>query len=392
MYHVRATRSNGVGARLDATRFKLLIENGKIEWRDRQPKLWILASRHSGDNTQLMAIAGALGWPTEIKRLFYRWHEELVRIAGLASLSAVDASRSSPIGPPWPDVILSAGRSTEAVARWIKRHGNPAAKIVFVGTPWASPECFDLVITTPQYGLPQAHNILHLPLPVHSVTPERLAEEGQRWAGRLTHLPERRIAVLVGGASGPYTFSRDAAIRLASAANRMANERNAALLVTTSARTPATAASALENAITAPACIFHYAPDAPDNPFFAFLDLADEVIVTADSISMLAEASATGKPVWLFDIEDGQQSMRAEEGHDPLPPIGWRGKSLETTAFRALMRLTPPRWSRDLRVVHRGATKQRLAQWLGEEPLSRATPAQQNLEAAAARIRGLFGL
>lgn len=357
------------------------------------PRLWILASRHSGDNTQLNAIAAALGWPTEVKRLFYRAHEVLVRIAGLASLAAVDAARSSPVAPPWPDVILSAGRSTEAVARWIKRHGNRDVRTVFVGTPWADPRHFDLVITTPQYRLPEAPNILHLPFPAHSVTPERLAAEQAIWAPRLAHLPEPRMALLVGGPSGPYTFSTDAAARLGREASRMAAARGAALLVTTSARTPPAAAEALVRAITVPFHLFRYGDDG-GNPFFAYLALSEEVIVTGDSVSMLSEACAAEKTVWLFDIEDGPQAMRAEEGRDPLPPIFWRGRTLETTAFRLLMNHAPPRWSRDLRVVHRLALGEGHARWLGDGsdlPALAAAP-PDGVTMAASRIRELFGL
>ena len=369
------------------------MKNKDIPDRQSQPpRLWILASRHSGDNTQLNAIAAALGWPTEVKRLFYRPCEELVRIAGLASLSAVDKARSSPLAPPWPDVILSAGRSTEAVARWIARHGNRNVRTVFVGTPWADPSQFDLVITTPQYRLPEAPNILHLPFPAHSVTPERLAAEAAIWKPRLAHVPGPHIALLVGGPSGPYTFSPSAAQRLGHQASRMAAERGASLLVTTSARTPPAAAEALIGAVSVPFHVFRYG-DAGGNPFFGFLALADEVIVTGDSVSMLSEALAAGKPVSLFDIEDGCQAMRAEEGGEPLPPIFWRGKSLETTAFRLLMRHAPPRWSRDLRVVHRKALETGRVRWLGEPaPVVAGELPPDGLALAAARIRGLFGL
>lgn len=392
MYHVLNAGSNGDRARPDATRFNVLSEKEKVDPRRDLPSLWILASPHAGDNTQLMAVARALGWPAEVKRLAYRGHEGLVRLAGLASLSAVDRARSSPIEPPWPDVILSAGRPTEAVARWIRQHGNPAVRLVFVGTPWVQTDEFDLVIATPQYGVGEAPNVLNLPLPLHGVTEGLLRSEAQRWAQHLAHLPERRIAVLIGGSSGPYTFSPAAADRLGRAASDMARERGAALLVTTSARTPPAVTKAFEAAISVPAHIFHFDADAADNPFFAFLGLADEIVVTADSISMLAEACATEKPVWLFDIEDGPQSMRAEEGSGSLPPIGWKGKTLDTTMFRLLMRHAPPRWSRDLRIVHRAVVEQGLAQWLGgAAPARRASP-PDSVALAAARIRGLFGL
>ena len=40
------------------------------------------------------------------------------------------------------------------------------------------------------------------------------------------------------------------------------------------------------------------------NPYLGFLALADRIIVTSDSMSMLVEAVATGKPVIIFDLAD----------------------------------------------------------------------------------------
>ncbi len=339
-----------------------------------------------------MALAGALGWPYEVKHLSYRWYEEGLRLLNLATLAGLGRAASSPLVAPWPDLVIGAGRSTEAVARWIKRHGNPALRSVFIGTPWANPRDFDLVITTPQYRLAAAHNILHNALPMHSVTVAKLADEAALWARRLSHLPPPYTAVLVGGNSGPYLFRPPAAARLGAAASRIATEEGGSLLVSTSARTSHESAAALEAAITVPALFHRWRKDDGGNPFHAFLGCAARIIVTGDSISMLAEACATAKPVLLFDIEDGRQAMRAGECLNPMPPIHWRGRDLDTTAFRLLMRYAPPRWSRDLRIVQRGAVAAGLAAWLGEEPLPRRPGREADLERAVARVRQLFGL
>ena len=42
-----------------------------------------------------------------------------------------------------------------------------------------------------------------------------------------------------------------------------------------------------------------------ENPYFAYLALADAVLVTADSISMISEAAATGKPVHVLGLDGG---------------------------------------------------------------------------------------
>ncbi len=350
---------------------------------------WILQSPHSGDNTQLRAIGGALGWPVESKRLVYRGHEGLLRLFSLPTLSGVDLAASSPLEPPWPDLVICSGRGAEAVSFWLRRQ-NPRLRIVFVGTPWSEPSRFDLVLTTPQYRLPQAPNVLHNLLPVHDVTPQLLTAEAARWEARVGHLPRPFTAVLVGGSSGPYRFTPGAAQRLGREASALATAEGGSLLVTTSARTGSAASDALAAAITAPSLVHRWQPDVPDNPFHAMMGLASRIIVTADSISMMAEAVSTQKPVLLFDIEEGPYAMRADLD---APRIGWRGRNLDATVFRLLINHAPPRFSRDLRVVHRQLAAAGLVQWLGDPPPPAAPqPVADGLPRAVARIRALFGL
>ena len=307
----------------------------------------------------------------------------------LSTLAGVDLAASSPLEAPWPDLVICSGRGAESVAFWLKRQ-NPQLRIVFVGTPWSAPSRFDLVITTPQYRLPQAPNILHNLLPVHDVTPQRLAEEAARWEAKLAHLPRPFTAVLVGGASGPYRFTPGSARRLGREASALAKADGGALLVTTSARTGAAATEALQSAITAPAFFYRWQAGAQDNPFHAVLGLASRIVVTADSISMLAEAVSTRKPVLLFDIEEGAHAMRADIDSQR---IGWRGRGLDPTAFRLLINHAPPRFSRDLRVVLRQLIASGHAQWLGDPPPdAEPPPVEDGLARAVARIRGLFGL
>jgi mitochondrial fission protein ELM1 len=358
------------------------------------PRVWILQSPHSGDNTQLRALGEALGWPAEVKRLSYRRHEGVLRPFSLPTLAGVDAARSSPLSPPWPDLVICSGRGAEAVAFWLRRQ-KPELRVVFVGSPWSRLGAFDLVITTPQYRLPEAPNVLHMALPLHDATSGKLAAEARRWEPRFAHLPRPYTAVLVGGSSGPYVFIGRAAERLGRGVTDLVQAAGGSLLVTTSARTGKAAAAALSGALGAPHFLYRWQGASDDNPFHAFLGLSERIVVTADSISMLAEATAAGKPVLLFDIEDGRYSMRAEEagGEASPPPIHWRGRTLDATVFRWLINHAPARFSRDLRIVHRQLIASGRASWLGEEGAARTPPpAEDGLGLAVARIRGLFGL
>ena len=46
-----------------------------------------------------------------------------------------------------------------------------------------------------------------------------------------------------------------------------------------------------------------------DNPYFAMLGLADAIVVTGDSVNMVSEACATGKPIHVFHLEGGSRKF-----------------------------------------------------------------------------------
>jgi hypothetical protein len=271
---------------------------------------------------------------------------------------------------------------------------------VHVGRSWAPFTLFDLVIAAPQYRLPPRPNLLPLAGPLHRVTPQRLAEAAAAWRDRLGHLPRPWHALLVGGNSPPYRLDAAAAHRLADAANALARQSGGSLLVTTSARTPTDVADALFDALSAPGYRHRWQAETADNPYMAFLALADDFIVTGDSASMLAEACATGKPVAMFDLPRrpsvvGRLLAAAERlltGHGArknyrgMPKQqDWLARSFDRLVERgAFMPL------RDLRECHHALMASGRLHRLGEPPPQTRAEAADDMAQAVARVRALM--
>lgn len=364
------------------------------------PTIWVLPSWRAGDGSQALALAEALGWPFEVKRFRRNAIELLLAPPFAASVAGLSREDRAALGPPWPDLVISSGRENEPVARWIKDRSGGRTRLVHVGRPWGRVAAYDLVVASLQYRLPPLPNVLQNATPLHRVSRERLDAEARAWAERLAHLPRPYIAVLVGGSSGPYAFTRRTGERLAAAASALAARLGGSLLVTTSARTPEAAAEALAEGLTCPHVLFRWQRDRPDNPYFAFLGLADEVIVTADSMSMIAEACATGKPVHLFDLGTGWSSMRAPLGlPDEAAAVAkprlrdWlRDFKLSARLYRWALRWAPARVTRDIRLVHRHLVETGRAVWLGEKRPPVMTLPLDDVARATARVRALLGV
>ncbi len=359
------------------------------------PRVWLLMGHRAGDNSQVLALGEALGWPFEIKRFVYASWEKLVNLPFGGTLAGVVKSRSSVVEPPWPDLVISAGRRNEPIARWIQKRAGGAVRLVHVGRPWAPLECWDLVVTTPQYRLPDLPNVLHNETPLHRVTQERLAEAAARLAPRVADLPRPYVAVLAGGNSGPYPFDRTSGARLGRQAAALAVARGGSLLVTTSARTRPETVEALFANVSGPSYLYRFSPGADDNPYFGFLGLADALVVTGDSVSMMTEAVATGKQVYLFDTGEGVTSMRARWGPNGAVngAPSWRPSRphLKAFVYRQTMRFGPQRLTRDIRIIHRRLVESGRAAWLGEGDPPVHPPPLRDVDRAVERVRWLVG-
>ena len=343
------------------------------------PRVWLLLGHKAGDNNQVLALAEALAWPWDEKRIVYRpWELLANRLLGV-TLCGIDRGASSVLQPPWPDLVISSGRRNEPVARWIRRQA-PGVRLVHVGRPWAPLDAFDLIVTTPQYSLPSRPNVLENELPMHRLRPERLAAEAQRWRARLALLAVPRIAVLLGGNSGACVFTQQKARRLGRLVNGLARSQHGSVLVTDSARTPPGVTDAFLAELDIAVHSHGWGGPREDSPYLGYLGLAEKFVVTADSMSMIAEALFAAKPLFLFSLDDG--------------PHWWRRRynyRFNALAHRLAMAIGPRRMRRDTARIIGRLVAQGRASWLGEgKPAMSARDPVDEAGRAAAAVAALF--
>lgn len=372
------------------------------------PAIWLIDAYRAGERRQVRALAEAasqrLGWPCRTLQLGYRqpvFWPHLLRRASLAGVRRADRQQLS---APWPDLVISTGVRNEPVGRWLRQASGGHTRYVHVGRPWGRLQDFDLLVTTPQYRVPEHLTVLHNALTLHDLSAAQLTRSASGWAPRFAHLPRPWIAVLVGGNSGPYTLGLQAATQLLDQALTAASHRGGSLLVATSARTAPAVNAALRRRLAdaAPACphTLYCWGDAGDNPYPGMLALADAFVVSADSIAMLSETCATGRPVFMFDTGGMRRdAARHAPGAEALPaqtPRDWR---LGGSLFAQLMRWCPDAWSRDISLIHRALEDSGRARWLDTAGLAEVraslvrpgAPGAPDMQRALARIVALVG-
>jgi mitochondrial fission protein ELM1 len=285
---------------------------------ERQPRIWALLGHRRGDNFQVLALAQGLSLPFETRSLRYNVLRRLdKRLLGRSLVSVLPSARKW-LKPPWPDLVIGIGHRSVPVARYIRHASGGRTKLVQLGNPRLDPSHFDLVITMPQYGIPDSARVLRLPFamgsphPASTMTDEELAFLGA--------LPRPHRLMVIGGSTRNWLMTPEDMAVAASALVQRAEREGGTVIAIGSPRTEPAVIEAVRLAIGSG----HRVVNGPVPRYVTLLDDADEIHVTADSVSMLSEAVFTGKPVGMIPIQlsgRGRWHYRLSEAGLLRPPF-----------------------------------------------------------------------
>lgn len=257
---------------------------------------WVLYDGKVGTLNQCLGLADALGLEPIVKVSEGRWPWRWLPASAWPD-SVTSLRSATGFAAPWPDALIAAGRSSFAPAAALKRRLGDALVAIAVQKPRIDPKAFDIIIAAHHDDL-TGPNVMVTDGALHRVTPARLAAAAERFSPLFVDLPRPLVAVLVGGPNRHYRFSTADATLLAAQLAGLARKEGIGLAVTVSRRTPPAAIAALRSGLAGAPCHFH--DGKGDNPYLGLLALADHLLVTADSVSMVSEAAATGKPVQVI--------------------------------------------------------------------------------------------
>jgi mitochondrial fission protein ELM1 len=263
------------------------------------PSVWVLHDGKPGMASQSLGLAEATGFAFVEHELAVRppwcWLPPQLWLAPLRGVR----SGSSRLGPPWPDLVIACGRNTARPALALRRASASRTITAQIQDPGVGRDEFDILFV-PEHDRLRGPRVVTTRGALHRVTAARLAAARQRFAA-LGALPRPILSVLIGGSNRAYRLTLRRLGEIAEALAAVARTTGGAVLVTPSRRTgPAGVALLRERLAGVPAQVWD---GAGDNPYYAYLGFADALLVTADSVSMISEAAATGKPVHILELD-----------------------------------------------------------------------------------------
>ncbi|MBJ18971.1 MAG: hypothetical protein GY910_06185 [bacterium] len=362
--------------------------------RSDSPRVWLIVGEKRGDNAQIRSLARSVSWAFEEKtvRVAPEWIDGKPRVR--ASLDHLDRDHSDAFEGPWPDLVITAGRRLASVGLWIKQASGGRTRVVVIGKPRGRTEDFDLIVVAAHYVMRDAPNVARHAFPLNQVDLDALAESKRAWAGRLRLRPRPLTALMVGGPTGGLRFDVETARALLEKTLEVVDSQSGSLYVTTSRRTPPAVADWFREACPESVPLYLYRSDSAfgENPYAGLLALADDFVVTSDSLSMMVEVAQLGRPLRIHPLtRDAGPVEGALVAAGLLEALSPRMNAIPAGGgvARALSALGWPIHSRDLTAISRRLVEMRLAGWLGDPAVEPAVYHDDALERVAERIRAL---
>jgi mitochondrial fission protein ELM1 len=254
--------------------------------------------------------------------------------------------------PPWPDVLITCGRRSTALSRALRKASGGEILTVHIQDPRVSPASFDLVVAMAHDPIAAGPNVIKVATALHDLTAEKLAAAAELWRSRLEALGRPLVGVAIGGTIRGAAFTPLHGRQLVGDLRRLRRQAGASLAITPSRRTPPAIRALLGGAFGDDRRVFLW-DMAGENPYRGILALADRLVVTGDSVSMVSEALATSHPVEVFDLGFARHAgfleglierglVRRFDG-EPAPPPAGGPVNVTTEAARAVQSLLQAR-------------------------------------------------
>ena len=206
-----------------------------------------------------------------------------------------------------PDIVISAGSALSAINYFFARENQ--AKSVVLMRPALLNKKFDLAIIPKHDNPRKSKRVLVTAGALNLIDADYLKEKSTRLkqSGRImSGLSALSIGLLIGGKSKAFAISREAISELIIEIKKIAEELPADILLSTSRRTSSVVEQVIKNElVNYPRCKLLVIANENNHPdtIGGILGLSSIIISSPESISMISEAVASGKYVFVFKAQ-----------------------------------------------------------------------------------------
>lgn len=295
----------------------------------REPNIWVLKTDHAGDTNNRLAIARAIS-PHNCHLIdFHETHGDVEKMLltrnGVELLTEVSE---------WPDIFITCEQQTSLFAKDLKKLSKGRVFVVGLQTPDIDNNDFDgpyyrdstdmqVLFKHHKSSAPPAHHKFIPDAPknreAYDYVPTYITQDALEQAALKTPIAAKKpVYMLVMGSvidsskafghSNWESFPHEVELmernirQMVRGVAELAKKNGGSVLVTTSRRTGEQFTPIIQEELSGvESHIYDWSKSkGNENPYLSMLAAADRIIVSGDSISMTADALASGKPTFIY--------------------------------------------------------------------------------------------
>jgi mitochondrial fission protein ELM1 len=233
--------------------------------------------------------------------------EVALRLAGLDNITRLYKDDAPEPAPHQPDLAIGVGFNVTDTLVKMKESSGGKTKIAVILDPLAHYEKFDFIILPSYEPYKVPGNILWTKGLINFVNRDYLALKKAEFEAheKYRFLRDKKLQgpyllAIIGGRHTGGNIDEEDATTLAEKINSIIAAKGGTALISTSRRTELKVSEVLRNKLKVPYFLYDYKLREIENPYGVFLAMANEIIVTGESVRMMSECCSSGAKVRIY--------------------------------------------------------------------------------------------
>ena len=205
------------------------------------------------------------------------------------------------------DIVISCGRKSVIPSIYLKKKLKGKIMNIHIQDPKVSMSNFDYIVAPEHDGL-IGSNVLQSKGAIHYLRDNELNENKSYLKSQINK--EKIVSFIVGGPNKYYNYEDNVVDKIFLKIKKNFIDNDYQLIFIPSMRTP-------KNIINKAKEYFDYnqiiVQDIDKKAYLSSLELADHIVVTCDSTSMISEAAITGKPIYVAQMPNVKKNDRFQK-------------------------------------------------------------------------------
>ena len=292
-------------------------------------KALLLTQGMHGMISQVEGMAKAINadFSHKIIRLSFPWNLVPPKFSPISSIVLKD--RNYITEEETPDLVISCGRKSVIPSILLKRK-NPKIFTIHIQDPKVSLKNFDAIVA-PEHDDLKGDNIYSSKGAIHYITEIEINKAREYLVDKIKS--EKIVSLILGGPNKYYSFDSGQIINIFNKIKTLFVSNGYKVIIIPSMRTPK---ETIDLAIKEMGSCGYVENKVNKQAYLSAYALANYIIVTCDSTSMISEAATSGKPIFVAHMQTKRNNYRFKKFFELFKKMGITkdlGEKIETWSY-----------------------------------------------------------